>query len=59
MGALLWVTENVDSISCMLASMSAGSISRRGFLAVGLVGLLGSRAAAAGKPTVTVYKEPT
>ena len=33
--------------------MSADWISRRGFLAVGLVGLLGTRAAAAGKPTVT------
>jgi hypothetical protein len=43
----------------MLASMSADQISRRGFIAVGLVGLLGSPAAAAGKPTVTVYKEPT
>jgi len=45
--------------SCMLASMSAGLISRRGFLAVGLIGLLGTPAAAAGKPAVTVYKEPT
>jgi hypothetical protein len=43
----------------MLAPMSAKGISRRGFLAVGLVGLLGARASAAGKPTVTVYKEPT
>jgi len=42
----------------MLASMS-GRISRRSFLAVGLVGLIGLPAAAAGKPTVTVYKEPT
>jgi len=39
--------------------MSAERISRRGFLAVGLVGLLGTPAAAADKPTVTVYKEPT
>jgi len=45
--------------SCMLAFMSARRISRRGFLTVGLIGLLGRRAAAAGKPTVTVYKEPT
>jgi hypothetical protein len=43
----------------MLAFMSAGRISRRGFLAVGLVGLLGTPSAAAGKPTVTVYKQPT
>jgi len=43
----------------MLASMSADRISRRGFLAVGLIGLLGTPAAVAGKPTVTVYKEPT
>jgi hypothetical protein len=43
----------------MLASMSAGLISRRGFLAVGLIGLLGTPAAVAGKPAVTVYKEPT
>jgi len=43
----------------MLASMSAGLISRRGFLATGLIGLLGTPAAAAGKPAVTVYKEPT
>jgi hypothetical protein len=43
----------------MLAPMSAGQISRRGFLAVGLVGLLGTPASAVGKPTVTVYKEPT
>jgi hypothetical protein len=50
---------NVDSISCMLASMSGDGISRRGFIAIGLVGLLGTPAAAAGKPTVTVYKEPT
>jgi hypothetical protein len=39
--------------------MSTGRISRRGFIAVGLIGLLGTPAAAAGKPTVTVYKEPT
>ena len=45
--------------SCMLTSMSAGRISRRGFLAVGLIGLLGTPAAAAAKPAVTVYKEPT
>jgi hypothetical protein len=45
--------------SCMLVSMSAERISRRGFLAVGLIGLLGTPAAAAGKPAVTVYKEPT
>ena len=43
----------------MLASMSAGLISRRGFIAVGLIGLLGAPAAAAGKPAVTVYKGPT
>lgn len=43
----------------MLPSMSADLISRRGFIAVGLVGLLGTPAAAAGKPTVTVYKQPT
>jgi len=55
----LGFTGNVDNISCMLSSMSAGRISRRGFLAVGLIGLLGTPAAAAGKPTVTVYKEPT
>lgn len=55
----LGFTGNVDNISCMLASMSAGPISRRGFLAVGLIGLLGTPAAAAGKPAVTVYKEPT
>jgi hypothetical protein len=29
------------------------------FLAVGLIGLLGTPAAATGKPAVTVYKEPT
>jgi hypothetical protein len=39
--------------------MSASRISRRGFLAVGLVGLLGTPAAAAAKPTVTVHKGPT
>jgi len=39
--------------------MIADLISRRGFIAVGLVGLLGTPAAAAGKPTVTVYKQPT
>lgn len=50
---------NVDSISCMLASMSAALISRRGFLAVGLTGLFGTPAAAAGKPAVSVYKGPT
>jgi hypothetical protein len=55
----LGFTGNVDNISCMLASMSADRISRRGFLAVGLIGLLGTPAVAAGKPTVTVYKEPT
>jgi len=55
----LGFTGNVDNISCMLASMSADRISRRRFLAVGLIGLLGTPAAAAGKPTVTVYKEPT
>lgn len=43
----------------MLAVMSAGRISRRGFLAVGLAGLIGTPAVAASKPTVTVYKEPT
>ena len=43
----------------MLASMSASRITRRAFLAVGLVGLLGTPAVAADKPTVTVYKEPT
>jgi hypothetical protein len=42
----------------MLASMS-GRISRRSFLAVGLIGLMGVPAGAASKPTVTVYKEPT
>jgi hypothetical protein len=35
--------------------MSGERISRRGFLAVGLIGLLGTPAAAAAKPTVTVY----
>jgi hypothetical protein len=55
----LGFTGKVDSISCMLASMSADRISRRGFLAVWLIGLLGTPAAAASKPTVTVYKEPT
>ena len=55
----LGFSGNVDSISCMLPSMSADLISRRGFIAVGLVGLLGTPAAAAGKPTVTVYKQPT
>jgi hypothetical protein len=54
----LGFTGNVDIISCMLVFMS-GRISRRGFLAVGLIGLIGTPAAAAGKPTVTVYKEPT
>jgi len=39
--------------------MSAERITRRGFLAVGTVGLLAPAAAAADKPTVTVYKEPT
>jgi hypothetical protein len=39
--------------------MSTKGISRRGFLTVGMVGLLATRASAAGKPTVTVYKEPT
>jgi hypothetical protein len=39
--------------------MSAVRMSRRSFLAVGLIGLLGTPAAASGKPTVTVYKEPT
>jgi hypothetical protein len=39
--------------------MRANPITRRGFLAVGLIGLLGTRAAAAGKPEVTVYKQPT
>jgi hypothetical protein len=43
----------------MLVSMSAGRISRRSFLAVGLIGLMGLPAGAVGKPTVTVYKEPT
>lgn len=43
----------------MLGPMSAGRMSRRGFLAVGLIGLFGTPAAAAGKPSVTVYKEPT
>jgi len=43
----------------MLGAMSADRISRRGFLAVGLIGLLGTPAAAAGKPAVTVYKGPT
>jgi hypothetical protein len=43
----------------MLGSMSANRISRRGFLAVGLFGLLGTPVAAAAKPAVTVYKEPT
>jgi len=45
--------------SCILAFMSADRISRRGFLAVALVGLVGTAAAAAGKPAVTVYKQPT
>jgi len=39
--------------------MRVDRISRRGFLAIRLIGLLGRPAAAAGKPTVTVYKEPT
>jgi hypothetical protein len=39
--------------------MSTEQISRRGFLAGGLISLLGAPAAAAGKPAVTVYKEPT
>jgi len=39
--------------------MNAELISRRKFLAIGLIGLLGTPAAAAGKPTVTVYKAPT
>jgi hypothetical protein len=39
---------------CTLGPMSGGRISRRGFLAVGLIGLLGTPAAAAGKPAVTV-----
>jgi hypothetical protein len=43
----------------MLDPMNAGHMSRRGFLAIGMVGLLGTPAAAAGKPAVTVYKEPT
>jgi hypothetical protein len=43
----------------MLGSMSARRISRRGFLAVGLIGLLGTPASAAGRAEVTVYKEPT
>jgi hypothetical protein len=43
----------------MLPAMSAGKISRRGFIAVGLIGLIGTPAVAAGKPAVTVYKEPT
>lgn len=43
----------------MLSSMSASRMSRRGFLAIGLAGLLGTPAGAAGKPSVTVYKEPT
>jgi hypothetical protein len=55
----LGFTGNVDNISCMLSSMSAARISRRGFIAVGLIGLLGTPAAATGKATVTVHKEPT
>ena len=55
----LGFSGNVDSISCILPSMSAERISRRGFLAVGLIGLLGTPAAAAARPAVTVYKEPT
>jgi hypothetical protein len=43
----------------MLAFMSPRRISRRGFLMIGVIGLVGAPAAAAGKPTVTVYKEPT
>ena len=43
----------------MISPMSANPISRRGFLAVGLIGLLGTPAAAAGRAEVTVYKEPT
>ncbi len=43
----------------MLAAMSATKIPRRAFLAGGLICLLGAPALAAGKPTVTVYKEPT
>jgi hypothetical protein len=45
--------------SCMLAAMNAIRMPRRAFLAWGLIGLLGTPAAAAGKPAVTVYKEPT
>jgi hypothetical protein len=51
--------ESKSNSSCMLVPMSADRMSRRGFLAVGLVGLMGVPAWAAGKPTVTVYKEPT
>jgi hypothetical protein len=43
----------------MLEAMSARRMSRRGFLAVGLISLIGVPAGAAAKPTVTVYKEPT
>jgi len=43
----------------MLAAMNTTRMPRRAFLAWGLIGLLGTPAAAAGKPAVTVYKEPT
>ena len=43
----------------MLAAMNTTQMPRRAFLAWGLIGLLGTPAAAAGKPAVTVYKEPT
>ena len=45
--------------SCMLMAMSESRMPRRAFLAIGLIGLLTRPAAAAAKPTVTVYKEPT
>src|SRR5262249_70111 len=46
--------ESKSNSSCMLVPMSANRMSRRGFLAVGLIGLIGVSAEAASKPTVTV-----
>jgi hypothetical protein len=43
----------------MLAAMNDLQMPRRAFLAIALSGLLTRPAAAAAKPTVTVYKEPT
>jgi len=50
-GLLLGVLAGVE--------MSAARIRRRAFLVGGAVLLLGGSAGAAGKPAVTVYKEPT